>query len=118
MTAISAAQYTVTLPYPPSTNNLFVNKGRGRTKSERYAKWRVDAHWQIKLHPGARFSCPVVVEIILGKPDNRRRDLDNALKAPLDALVDMHVIVDDSLIQEIRASWGDVEGAKITVRRK
>jgi crossover junction endodeoxyribonuclease RusA len=109
-------EYTVTLPYPPSVNNLFINVARGRVISKRYAAWRTDAHWTIKRTPGPRFSEPVAVEIILGKPDRRKRDLDNAIKAPLDALVEMHVITDDSLIQRIEAQWGAVKGAVITVR--
>jgi crossover junction endodeoxyribonuclease RusA len=42
------------------------------------------------------------VDILVFPPDNRRRDLDNVLKAILDSLEDAKVFKDDSLIDDLR----------------
>jgi len=39
------------------------------------------------------------------RPDNRRRDLSNILKATEDLLVALGVVEDDSLCQSIEAEW-------------
>ena len=110
---------TVRLPYPPTTNTLFVNAGKRRVRSKRYATWARHAENEIlaqqcKPVPGA-----VSVEIVIGKPDRRKRDLDNLLKAPLDILVCCGLIEDDSRITSIAIRWdtsGDVDGAAVTIK--
>jgi Holliday junction resolvase RusA-like endonuclease len=48
----------------------------------------------------------VEVSIALGRPDNRKRDLDNAAgKAVLDLLVAHQVIEDDSNVMRITSGW-------------
>jgi crossover junction endodeoxyribonuclease RusA len=47
---------------------------------------------------------------------NRRRDLDNLLKAPLDALTHAGVYVDDHLIVDLRIFWADGKGGRIKVK--
>ena len=46
--------------------------------------------------------------ILAKPPDRRRRDLDNILKALLDSIVHAGVIEDDSQIDEIQITRGDV----------
>jgi len=46
--------------------------------------------------------CRLKVDILVFPPDNRRRDLDNVLKAILDSLEDAKVFKDDSLIDDLR----------------
>lgn len=46
------------------------------------------------------------VTITAYRPDNRRRDLDNLLKAVLDALTHAGVYEDDHLICDLRICWG------------
>ena len=46
--------------------------------------------------------CRLKVDILVFPPDNRRRDLDNVLKAVLDSLEDAKVFKDDSLIDDLR----------------
>ena len=48
---------------------------------------------------------PVVVEVFLAKPDNRKRDGDNLLKCLLDTLVKSRVIADDNCDVVIAGSW-------------
>ena len=56
----------------------------------------------------------VVVEAFM--PDRRPRDLDNLFKALLDALVKAGVLVDDSIIDDLRIVRKDViKGGKVVV---
>lgn len=48
---------------------------------------------------------PVSVSVLVVRPDRRKRDLDNLLKAVLDTLVLLGVIEDDSVIEKILISW-------------
>jgi crossover junction endodeoxyribonuclease RusA len=65
-----------------------------------------------------RSPCLRRVEIAANQPDNRRRDLDNYLKAPLDALMSAGVYEDDSQIVDLRIYWTEEKGKtiKITLR--
>lgn len=96
----------LTLPIPPSANNLFVNAGRvqGRRKGVPYRLWLHEAGWAIKLQAGALEPplIPGIVAVDIRAPLNRRRDLDNALKGLLDILVRQGIISDDNLIDDLR----------------
>jgi len=50
----------------------------------------------------------IAIEITAHPPDRRARDLDNMLKAPLDALTHSGVIRDDADIDDLRITRGDV----------
>lgn len=106
------------LPRPPSLNNLFVNNRRtgGRFTSKTYAAWQAEAgHALVQQRPLPRFDGPVSVTVGIGRPDRRKRDLDNVgAKAVLDLLVKHGVLADDSLIQRITMEWvEDVTGARV-----
>jgi Holliday junction resolvase RusA-like endonuclease len=60
----------------------------------------------------------VSVEILVIKPDRRRRDLDNMAKSIIDALVLNGVIDDDSLIQKILLAWhsDNLGGCHVEIR--
>lgn len=97
---------TYSIPTPPPLNNLFFNApGRGRVKSERYRVWRQAAGWEMRagVIPPTPILGPVRVDVVIG---DRRGDLDGRLKAPIDLLVYMQVIKDDSQVEEVRASYG------------
>jgi Holliday junction resolvase RusA-like endonuclease len=83
--------------------------GRGRIyRSSQYDSWRTTAGWELKLQRPPRVEGPVEVSIALalGRPDNRKRDLDNAAgNAVLDLLVADQVIECDSLVTSITSSW-------------
>ena len=93
------------LPYPPSVNNLFVNAGKRRVTSEPYQRWQGAAQGAILEQGRKRIHGPVSLSVALVRPDKRRRDLSNTLKAVEDVLVSMAVIDDDSLIQRISVQW-------------
>src|SRR5262245_54348574 len=89
------------LPAPPSTNNLFQNRGRGgRIKSPGYHSWITEAGWQLRLGHPAKIMRTVAVCVTLGLA-TRRPDVDNCLKALLDLLVTHEVIEDDAQVVEL-----------------
>lgn len=110
--------YIMDIPTPPSVNAMFANiPGRGRVKTVAYKRWRTEAGAHIR-GPFETLTGPVrcVIEITR---TNMRRDLDNCAKAVLDLLVDLAVIMDDSLVEEITLRWRLVAdnppGATVTV---
>jgi crossover junction endodeoxyribonuclease RusA len=110
---------SIDLPFPPSTNNLFVNKKKGgRYRSKGYEAWRAEAGWILKSQRPEHITGVVNVTIELGKPDNRRRDLDNLNKPILDLLVDHWVIDDDSMIQKLTTKWApELIGCRVRVEQ-
>lgn len=107
------------LPYPPTTNNLFVNnpKTRGRFPSKAYKAWQEEAGKAlIKQAPLPAFSGAVCITFTFGRPDKRRRDLFNYVKAPEDLLVKHGIIEDDSLIEKGTVQWSPhVFGVRIEI---
>jgi crossover junction endodeoxyribonuclease RusA len=102
----SAHEVRISLSWPPSTNNLFVNKvgGGGRIASQEYRRWRDVAGWELQAQRPVKFKGPVSVTVELCSP-NGSYDPDNRLKAPLDLLVTHGVIKDDTdaTIREVTA---------------
>jgi crossover junction endodeoxyribonuclease RusA len=108
---------TCDLAYPPSANSLFFNaKNGGRVKTKRYKDWRDEAAWVISLAKKKRTMGPYGLTVLAGRPDKRRRDLGNLLKAIEDALVHGGAIQDDSECQCIEMSWQPgITGVRVTV---
>ena len=94
------------LKLPPSVNQLW-RTGRGKVfRSSTYDAWRKEAGWELLAQRPGRVEGPVEVSIALGRPDARKRNLDNAAtKAALDLLVEHQVISCDSLVTSISARW-------------
>ncbi|MDP6134591.1 MAG: RusA family crossover junction endodeoxyribonuclease [Candidatus Marinimicrobia bacterium] len=91
------------LPYPPSVNQYY-RMWRGRiVKSPKGTSYAKDVAYYCR-NEGIRveLDCRLKVDILVFPPDNRRRDLDNVLKAILDSLEDAKVFKDDSLIDDLR----------------
>ena len=91
--------FSPSTPLPVSTNRLW-RTGKGRVfRSKVSDSWIKAAGWELLAQrPGQ-----VEVSIALGRPDSRKRDLDNAAgKAVLDLLVAHQVIEDDSLVTSKR----------------
>lgn len=91
----------VDLPWPPTVNDIWrAVKGRN-ILSKRYRSWRARALAELvvqrergRLNP---VSGPVTVSIDLYPPDGRIFDIDNRIKACLDALVEACIIEADDL---------------------
>jgi Holliday junction resolvase RusA-like endonuclease len=109
------APLTITLPCPPSANHLFRNvRGKGRVKTTRYLTWFRAAGNEVLAQRRHHVAGPVMVDITC-KRQRATSDIDNRIKACLDLLVEMGLIDDDRHVQEIRARWGDVAGAVVTI---
>jgi crossover junction endodeoxyribonuclease RusA len=108
----------IELPFPPSTNNLFVNGLRGRFPSQRYADWITEAGWILTSQRPPKVAGPVVLSFWFNPPDKRKRDITNLLKAPEDLLVKHGVIEadDNTIVRAVHAGWStSVKGVKIEI---
>lgn len=96
-----------TLPFPPSVNTywrMFQNRMIISAKGREYRKaveLILAQELVIVRHK------PLRVDITAYRPDKRKRDLDNLLKAPFDAMTHAKVWDDDSQIYELSIKWGD-----------
>jgi len=109
----------ITLPFPPSVNNLFVNSKHGRFRSQRYDSWINNAGNEILRQRPAKITGPVnlTYEFQEGR-DNRKRDLGNLEKATTDLLVALRIIEadDGSIVRRISLAWNPaIEGALVTI---
>ena len=96
------------LPFPPTVNNLFINGrgGKGRFTSPAYREWKKAAGTLAKEQAnGKRIAGTYAMEVRLVRPDARRRDASNYLKAVEDLFVALQVIDDDSECQFVSAEW-------------
>lgn len=105
---------TLELPYPPSVNHLWRRVGNKTLLSvaaRRYRKAVLDGVMSAR-QPGQALAVgttgwylPLVgrlaVSLTLTPPDRRRRDVDNCLKAVLDALTQAGVWRDDAQIDRL-----------------
>lgn len=108
---------SITIPFPPSANNLFKNAGsRGRAKTDDYKAWIEVAGWAlVACKPGPGIRGPVTLDIMCERKDKRRRDISNLIKATEDLLVRHGLIEDDSKVADLRIRWGNVTGCVVTI---
>jgi len=93
--------------FPPSTNNLFIPfKGKGLIKNKGYRTWQDANAWIIRQQIGlVKIEGQFEIHFVFERPDRRKRDLDNLIKASLDCIVNARVIDDDFLCQKLTAEW-------------
>lgn len=112
-----------TLPWAPSVNHYYrtLTKGKlaGRTLiSEAGRKYRTAAILSAREQrvPTDALHGRIAVAITAHPPDRRARDLDNMLKALLDALHHARVIADDADIDDLHIVRGRVlPGGRLTL---
>ena len=108
---------TLTMPWPPSVNKYWRTfQGRMIISAEgrSYRKAVAD---QVLIQRGAKhYTGKLRVQIEAFRPDNRRRDLDNLLKAVLDGCTHAGVWEDDSNIVDLRIYWADSIGGMLKVK--
>ena len=104
----------IELPFPPSVNTYWRRVGARTLISREGRAFRDQA---LKQCQGAqKFTGGVGVRIWAHPPDRRRRDLDNLLKAPLDALQHGGIYEDDYQVGEIHLHRGEcVPGGKLVI---
>lgn len=106
---------TLDLPLPPSVNNLYANVPKvGRVKTKRYRTWLNAAGWELKTQRPQPVVGHYTMTLLLQRPDNRRRDCSNAIKAVEDLLVTHGILSDDSLALSLTIRWEGI-GRRCTV---
>jgi len=102
---------TFYLPFPPTINSYYSHTRNGVYISKKGRLFResiLDAVNQQKGDYFTTLSKPLQVDIILQMPDRRVRDLDNYMKALLDAVTKAEVWTDDSIIDKLTVTRGEI----------
>lgn len=106
-----------TLPWPPSVNTYWRNFDGRMIISARGREYRETVGDQMTLQKMVkRYTGCLRVEIEAWRPDKRRRDLDNLLKATLDGLAHAGVYEDDSQIVDLRIYWAKDIGGMLKIK--
>lgn len=105
------------LPYPPSVNRLWRFAGSRMYRTKVYRDWAEDAQRHAAAQkPIPTITGPVSLDLAVGRPDRRRRDLDNVNKAVLDLLQHIEVLEDDSLVHKLVSYWDeDTIGVRVAI---
>lgn len=107
----------LTMPWPPSVNTYWRTFQGRMIISEKGRSYRKAVADQVLVQRGAKhYEGKLKVEIEAWRPDNRRRDLDNLLKAVLDSLTHAGVWADDGLIVDLRIYWAPDVGGMLKVK--
>lgn len=103
-------QYNLTLPWPPTVNSYYSKTKRGVFISKQGRTFRDACNEALneQMCLGLKLDIRLSVQVILYPPDRRCRDLDNYMKALLDALTQANVWVDDEQIDELAIMRGKV----------
>jgi crossover junction endodeoxyribonuclease RusA len=111
----------VFLPYPPSANErLTVRKGGGGfVNTAKYRAWKEEASWIVAMavrDKANKIKGPYTLDVVARPPPlNRRRDLDNLIKATSDALTAGGAVEDDSLCQRVAIEWGPLDSPGVLI---
>lgn len=95
--------FTVEIPTPPSLNNIYVNAGKKRIKSDEYAAWKREAAWTIAAQVPAALAIRGPIHVRLELPRDLAGDCDNRIKPALDSLVASGRIDDDRNVELVMA---------------
>lgn len=110
-------KYTLTVPFPPSINHYWYHVKNKHFITKKGQLYRQSVIAQI-LHQKLckRLSQRLAVEIQVYPPDRRKRDLDNLMKAPIDALCHGGLIIDDAQIDVLHIERKEiVKGGKMII---
>jgi crossover junction endodeoxyribonuclease RusA len=97
----------IELSLPPSVNRLWrTTKAGGMHRSAQYTTWRAIALWQVAVQiKGKGIVGKYKATFHFVRPDKRRRDLDNLLKAAMDVMVTAKAVESDHLCEWLIARW-------------
>lgn len=105
------------LPYPPSVNHYWRRVGHRTLISRGGRAFRRSVQAALAARGVQPLAGRLAITIDVHPPDHRRRDLDNALKALLDALEHGGAYGDDAQIDDLRVRRGAcVPGGCVWVR--
>jgi len=97
----------LTLDWPPTVNTYWRHKGNNVYISKRGHEYRVHVARAIARQGIRQVKGYLKLNIIARPPDNRRRDIDNILKALLDSLEYGGVFEDDYQVKKISIERSD-----------
>ena len=100
----AVSSVSLTLPCPPSTNELWRNRPGGRVRTRVYDDWRGHAGWRLREQRPGCVAGSVLVMISVER-GSAAADIDNRIKALLDLLVEHKVIEDDKHVVGLCAAW-------------
>jgi crossover junction endodeoxyribonuclease RusA len=106
---------TLTLPYPPTANNLFLNVGKRRVRTKEYDAWIDESLIEVRRQKPAQVAGQYHMRLIADRPDRRARDIENLLKPASDLLTKAGVIEDDSKALSVYAAWSDRVGKRAPI---
>lgn len=107
----------LTLPWPPSVNKYWRTfQGRMIISAEGRSYRKAVADQVLMQRAAKHYAGKLRVVIEAYRPDNRRRDLDNLLKAALDGCTHAGVWEDDSNIVDLRIYWSELIGGMLKVK--
>lgn len=109
--------------WPPSTNSIWRQSGGHIYLTPKAERFRAAIRQLVILArrdgdlPEEPFEGPLAVSIELVPPDRRKRDIDNTLKAGLDALTHAGVWLDDSQVKDLHLTMAaePVKGGHVTI---
>lgn len=94
--------YELYVPYPPTVNSYYVKTQRGVYISAKGKAFRASVAESVNEQlPDVNITHRCIIEVVLYPPDFRKRDIDNCLKALLDAFTKCGLWTDDVLIDQI-----------------
>ncbi|MBF9050655.1 hypothetical protein GTA62_14625 [Roseobacter sp. HKCCD9010] len=92
-------EFTITLPMPPSVNQLYTGMGKNRRKHPNYSAWCNEAGWRMNEQKSAGAFGSLLPDVWywtdVSLPENHLGDSDNRLKALHDLLHEMGATPDD-----------------------
>ena len=105
------------LPYPPSVNSYWHASGKRRYISKAGVQFTKDVAYVVQQASIKGFADKQVAISVMIHPRSKRKfDLDNTLKAILDALMKAGMYDDDSQIEYIEIARGElVDGGKAVI---
>ena len=98
------------LPYPPSVNSYWLANGKRRYISPAGKKFTDEVFKIVKLQGSKSFGdASLGISVMIHPRSKRKFDLDNTLKAILDALMKANVYDDDSQFEYIEIARGEAK---------
>jgi len=98
------------LPYPPSVNNYWHASGKRRYISPAGKKFTEEVYAVVKSQGSKSFGdVSLGISVMIHPRSKRKFDLDNTLKAILDALMKADVYDDDSQFEYIEIARGEAK---------
>lgn len=104
------------LPWPPSVNHYWGQSGKQRFITKRGKDFRMAVAEECALNEVKALEGRLAVHVALFPPDHRKRDVDNILKALLDACEHAGCYESDSQIDELHIVRQEVKkGGSCTI---